>query len=287
MQEETINWICRKAPSIGELEDTPENIWGTLEFNEFKKTFSNKPCIFFGLYSLSDFFAIWRYPEKKAILWAGTDITHFLNGYWLDEKGSIKISPRPLATWINKNCENYVENEVEQATLLTIGIKSKVVPSFLGKTQDYKISYEWSDKPKLYISVSGNNFEQYGWPKIYKLARDYPDIEFHLYGNTVPFLVPETDLFSNIIIHGRIPKEQMNEEIKKMQGALRLNEFDGFSEIIAKSLLWGQWPISIISYPHTFSIEELGKIRLAHEPNFQGRQWLVDNVNKYPWNSKK
>ena len=76
----------------------------------------------------------------------------------------------------------------------------------------------------------------------------------------------------------------MNEEIQKMQGALRLTEFDGFSEIIAKSLLWGQWPISLIFYPNTLRIESIGALKDLKEPNIKGREWLLSVVNKYPWN---
>ena len=276
MQEE-IKWTCRYAPSLGELEDTPENIWGTDII-----PIADQPCVYFGLYGFPDFFSLWRHKGRKAILWAGTDIIHFLNGYWLDDRGSIKMSPKPLATWINKNCENYVENEVEQGVLKTLGIESKVIPSFLGKVEDFEVCYKWSKKPKLYTSVSGNNFKQYGWDKIPKLAQENPDIEFHLYGNTEPFAFPAE--FKNIIVHGRIPKEQMNSEIKEMQGALRLTEFDGFSEIIAKSLLWGQWPISLIFYPNTLRIESIKSLKNLKEPNLKGREWLLSVVNKYPWN---
>ena len=55
-------------------------------------------------------------------------------------------------------------------------------------------------------------------------------------------------------MHGRVAQEVMNEEIKEMQGALRLTEMDGFSEILAKSILWGQWPVSLIKYSHILNI---------------------------------
>ena len=269
-------WQCRYAPSLGALEDTPENVWSTREYENL-----HNPTVFFGLYGLPDFYTLWRHVGRKAILWAGTDIKHFENGYWLDTEGSIRMSPAPLARWIKENCESYVENHVEREALEKFGIQSKVVPSFLGNVNDYKISYKWSERPKLYTSVSGNNFEQYGWHKIYRLAEENPEIDFFLYGNSLPF--PDHAL-TNIFVRGRIPKEDMNEEIKDMQGALRLTEFDGFSEIIAKSLLWGQWPVSLIEYPHTLRLEQIVEIKEKKNPNTEGRDYYISVLNKYPWN---
>ena len=270
----------RVAPSLGGgFAGTPEEVWGVEEYiGEYGH--GDYPCVFFGLYGLPDFYSLWRHRGKKYILWAGSDIQHFLNGYWLDKEGKMRIHPIQLASWIDTNCESYVENEVEQQALRSVGVRSKVVPSFLGNVNDYQICYEWSDRPKVYTSVSGDDFKLYGWDKIEKLAFDNSNVEFHLYGNTSKWLCQAP----NVIVHGRVPQEQMNEEIKKMQGGLRLTEFDGFSEIIAKSLLWGQWPVSLIEYPGTLKISDIDLLSVAKEPNHTGREWLLSVVNKYPWN---
>lgn len=266
-------WQCRTAPSIGALEDTPDNIWNTKPYlDEFQDT------VFLGLYGLNDFYTLWRHKGRKCILWAGSDIQHFLLGYWLDDEGKMRIHPTQISSWIDTYCESYVENEVEQVALRSVGIRSKVVPSFLGKIEVYEVSYPESRNIKVYTSVSGNNFELYGWGKMANLARLNPDIEFHLYGNTTgTFIVQDA---TNVFDHGRVPKEQMNAEIKLMHGALRLTTFDGFSEIVAKSLLWGQWPVSIIDYPYTLKPEAMNFPKV---PNLKGREWLLANVNKYPW----
>lgn len=283
---ENKNWKCRIAPSLGGgFEGTPESAWGTEEYGAGGVDHSNLSVVFFGLYGLPDFFTLWNHKGKKACLWAGSDITHFLNGYWLDEKGKIKISPKSLAIWINNYVDNYVENEVEQVALAKLGIESKVVPSFLGNVNDFPLSFKPQEKIKLYTSVSGNDFNTYGWNKIYKFAQDNPDIDFYLYGNTIPFPIPEG--FVNIFIRGRMEKEEMNSEIKQMTGALRLTEFDGFSELIAKSLLWGQWPVSIIYYPGTIRVECIKYLKdFIKKPNKTGREWLIKSLNKYPWNIK-
>jgi hypothetical protein len=272
-------WQCKWSPTIGRLEATHQEVWGTDEYIDDKR-----PTVFFGLYGLPDFYALWRHKGKRAILWAGSDIRHFRNGYWLDEKGEMKLAPAEMAKWINKNCESWCENKIERDALRELGIEAKICPSFLGDVEKFKNCYKHSDNPKVYTSVSGDNFEMYGWDKIVKLAKEYQQIEFHLYGQTLQYIYGGCP---NIIEHYRIPKEQMNAEIKEMQGALRLTEFDGFSEILAKSLLWGQWPISLIPYPYTLPPERLGDLINQQNSNFEGRKYYLKTLNNFPWNRKK
>lgn len=262
---------CRVAPSLGALEGHPNDVWGTVDY-----TNDTDDAVFFGLYGLPDFYALWRHKGIKYVLWAGSDIRHFLDGYWLDKEGKIRVDPQPFATWLSLFVENWVENEVERDALRTMGIEARVCPSFMGNINDYGVSYE--PNGKYYASVSGNDFKLYGWDKIDDLAKDHPGLEFHLYGNTEPWHTKHP----NVIIHGRVPKEQMNEEVKHMQGGLRLVEFDGFSEILAKSVLWGQWPVSLIPYPHINStlIPHVGH-------NTEGRDYYRKTLNQYPWNEHK
>lgn len=298
MQEK--QWQCRWSSTLGDLEDTHQNVWGTIGYIEGIGEVNEEPTVFMGLYSLPDFYALWRHKGRKAILWCGSDITRFKKGYWLEEGGGISLLPGQLANWIAKYCESYVENEVEQKALAGWGIKAKIIPSFLGNINDYEVSFKPGNK--VYTSVSGDEFELYGWYNILPLARENPEIEFHLYGNTKePFpankflndlpgneTLKKPDYFGpkNVIIHGRVPKEQMNAEIKEMQGALRLTEFDGFSEILAKSILWGQHPISpFIKYDHILT--NVGDILKMQTPNLEGREHYRKLLNNYPWNNKK
>lgn len=248
------------APSLGALEDTPENIWGTKPYNP--ETDLDKPCVFFGLYGLPDFYALWRHRGKKWILWAGSDITHFNSGYWLDDVGIIRLERWGMGEWINNNCESWVENEIEKTALWSAGIWSYVCPSFLGDVKNYPLQ-KIAPQTRYYTSVSGDNFRLYGWEEIESLAVKNPDSEYHLYGAEWFTNTP------NIIVHGKVTREEMNEQTRTMTGALRLTKFDGFSEILAKSYLWGQKPISpYIPYP------------------YKNREDLLDILNKFPWNQK-
>ena len=279
---------CQWAPTLGALEDTAENIWGIKEYNP--ETDKELSVIFFGVYGLPDFWKIWRHKGKKWILWAGYDILHLQNGYHLEDGGGIRLDSTPVAEWINKYCESWCENEVERIALQDMGIEAKICPSFLGQVDDYKITYKQNDRPSVYLSANVGREREYGWDIVENIA-DRCEVDFHLYGSSDW----ETER-SNVIVHGRIPKEQMNEEIKTMQCGLRLNmEIDGFSEITAKSVLWGQYPIvpQSYGYPYLTSfrdlnnlIFQLNKLKYKAEPN-PARDYYVRTLNKFPWNLKK
>jgi len=260
-------WQCRIAPSLGGgFAGTPNEAWGTVDY-----TVNEGPTVFFGMYGLPDYYHLWKHEGPKAILWAGSDIRHFINGYWLDAKGENRMDPAPFAKWIIANADSYVENEVEHKALWEFGIDAKIVPSFLGNIDDYEVSYE--PNKKYYTSVSGEDFVTYNLRALNQIAEQHPDYEFHVYG-TENWLESE-----NVFVHGRVSQEQMNDETKKMQGAIRLTEFDGFSEILAKSVLWGQHPVSpFIKYPHIDS-----EIKEHTEPNLEGRDYYREHLNKYPW----
>lgn len=272
-------WQVKIAPSLGGgFSGTPNQVWGTTDYLN-----DTDPTVFFGLYGLNDFHTLWRHKGRKSVLWAGSDIRHFINGYWLDDKGQIRLEPAPLAEWLNKNVENWVENVVEHNALKEFGIDSKICPSFLGNVDDYKVEYKWNSRPSVYTSVSGDDFKLYGWDKIDKLAEMNWGVDFHLYGNKGEW---KTDR-PNVIVHGRVPQEQMNAEIKEMQGSLRLTEFDGASELIVKAMLWGQYAFSFIPYPHVNQVIDLGLLIDWDQPNLEGRQWWLENLNSYPWNHFK
>ncbi len=257
MQKVKNKWYYRWATSLGGgFAGTPEEVWGIKEYDPEKQI--NDNVVFCGLYGLPDFFALWRHKGKKAIWWCGSDIRHFIKGYWLEDGGKIRLSNKPLAEWINKYCDNWVENQVEYEALKKCGIESKICPSFLGDVKKFK-PQKLSKEKRYYSSVSGNDFKLYDWDLINKIARKNKDTKYFLYGNTIPWKAPK-----NVIVRGRMSQEDMNNEIKTMTGAIRMVKFEGFSEILAKSILWGQKPISLIKYNYT-------------------RKSLLKVLNKYPW----
>lgn len=281
-QEDQPKIYCRWAPSLGNLESDALSVWGTPPYDPEKHL--DDSVVFFGMYGLSDFLALQKHRGKAYVLWCGSDIRHLQDGYWLDKEGKARVDPIEMAKALAPY-EHWVENDTEYFALLDLGIDSYVCPSFLGDTTGYPQGYQHSPRPKLYTSVSGDNFKLYGWDKALRLARAHPSIDFHFYGNTVPPWnyreVPD-----NVFVHGRVPKEQMNVDIATMQGALRMTEFDGFSEILAKSVLMEQYPVSLIPYPHMLKPSQVEMLHSLYDPNVSGREHYQKILNKYPWNQK-
>jgi hypothetical protein len=276
MKEEN-EWRLRISPTLGEgFAGTPYEAWNIKKYDP--EIDGNKNLCIMGCYGLPDLYSIWKHKGKKYILWCGSDIRHFTNGYWLDSKGYTRANPDRLAGWIDTQCESYVENTVERDALLRFGIRSKVIPSFLGDIKKFKLSYKYSTKPKVYTSVSGDDFDLYGWHEIGTLAKNNPKVTFYLYGNKKEWY----SNLKNVIVRGRVSQEVFDEETSKMQGALRLTRFDGASEILIKSILWGQYPISPhIEYPYMMK-----DFKFKKNPNIKGRNYYKKMLNRYPWNEK-
>jgi hypothetical protein len=275
---------CRWAPSLGELEGTAEKVWGTLPYEP--DLHSEKPCVFFGLYGLPDFYTLWRHKGKKWVFWAGSDINHFRNGYWLDSKGDIKVHRGAFARWINENCESWVENDLERKLLKSAGVDASICSSFMGDIEDFEVSY--SKGNNAYLSCSGGLVKEYGFETVERIASELPWVNFHLYG------AEWKTKNKNVIVHGRVPKEEMNNDIKNFQLALRFNETDGFSEILAKAVLMGQYAIGKVKHPFipTFKndldlIVKINKLLKNNTANLRARSYYRENLNLFPWNVKK
>lgn len=289
----------RVAPSLGALEGTPQEVWGATEYIN-----KDEPVCFFGLYGLPDFYELWRHRGKKYILWAGSDVLQFRKGYWLEEGGEINLGfqggrknkPWALAQWLNKYCENWVETEAEAWMLKDCGIKNiHIGQSFMGNVKDYAVMFKPGNK--VYLSANEGRQEEYGWGIVAGIACALPEIEFHVYGAKWLW-----QPLKNVIVHGRVPKEKMNKEIQNMQCGLRLNKHDGFSEVTAKSVLWGQYPITYLHLPKITQytsddcgqpfclqglnslVKELKKIPKKTKPNLEVREYYLKNLNQYPWN---
>lgn len=295
-------WQIKIARSLGDgFAGTFYDAWGVTKY-----TNPEAPTVFAGMYGLPDFCNFRSHRGKKMLWWAGSDIRNFIAGWWIDDTGKLKVNPNDFAKYLKKY-ENWVENKVEADALRKFGIKAKIAPSFLGdvskftpddiKCQFYEgeietpielmefkyprkmshkiMKFEAFDYKKLgdaiitkksyYSSVSGNDFELYGWGKIAKIAEKNQNNWYYLYGNTIK---PPIKFPKNVKLRGRVSQEEMDNEIKFMNGCIRLLPFEGFSEIVAKAILWGQEVISEIPYNYT-------------------RESLLKVLNKYPWQTKK
>src|SRR3990167_6102529 len=85
-------WQCKWSPTLGELEATHQEVWGTKEYQ-----WNNKPTVFMGIYSMNDVWALWGHRGRKAVLWCGGDLLRLTKtGYWLDTNDALRVDSKVL-----------------------------------------------------------------------------------------------------------------------------------------------------------------------------------------------
>ena len=193
---------------------------------------------FFGIYHWGDILRFALKPGKKTIFWCGSDI----------------LALTPLKAWFIRKAEHRCENAVEQITLYNFRIYATIQPVFFGDPTKFRPTFNPSRKVHAYLCAHEGREEEYGVNKVLKKAKDLPSVIFHVYGVEPKETPPE-----NVIFHGRVSEEQFNRDIPFYHIALRFNEFDGFSDVLAKSVLLGQFQYSAIKYPHMFSGKQWAK----------------------------
>lgn len=205
------------------------------------------PTVFFGMYHGTDYLKFVAHRGPKAIFWCGSDIRSLQKYRWvLKDLGKF-------------NGKHYCENGVEQLEIGRYGIDAEIHPMIFDATP--KVSFLPSKNPHVFITSHKERKKEYGVDFIESIAMYVPNVTFHFYGIIRGYHELWTDNkgrimnldyvgLPNIVYHGKVSNEQFNEEIKGYQASIRLNEFDGFAESTAKSILMGQYPITRILYPH-------------------------------------
>lgn len=249
------------------------------------------PVVFLGLYHKSDYQSFRRPRIKRYVLWCGGDIQNFKRGYLYGdgEKVLWKSKIASFFPWrkkiIKTEAEHFCENEDQRVVLEGLGIKASVVPAFWGNVDDFPISFKPAKPFQIYICGHPGREEEYGFDHAETLAGIFQNIEFHFYGAEI-----KSDK-SNVIGHGIAPEEQFNKEIRNYHCLLRLNEHDGFSDCLAKSILMGQYPITKIKHPYIWHynnehqlIHLLKRLQKINKPNIEGRKYYHQVLNQYLWN---
>ncbi len=232
--------------------------------------------LFFGLYDDNDWDAFWYHTGKKAIFWCGSDILRLLGNQ--ESQRRLRLFPET---------EHYCETEVEAENLKKLGIEPKVIPSFLEDIYEFPLSFNPTDKPHIWMCGHPGREDEYGITQAREIAIDFPEITFHIYGIDTP---KNEDIIPNVIYHGIVPNEQLNQEIRNYQCGLRCNVHEGVSEVPIKSLLLGQYPITRMYYEGIWQYKDglelsnlLKKLKEQTKPNMVGMKIWRDKINRFPW----
>mgnify|MGYP001596468949 CR=1 FL=1 len=279
------NMKLKVSSSVINFREKAERIWKLQRYVSPRDIF--KPVVFFGMYHYLDYLHFILHRGRKVIFWCGSDILN-LTPFWAKRF---------------KRGKHYCENKIEQDKLFKLEIKAQVSSSFLEDINDFPITYKWQERPQVFLTTHINREYEYGFNIVLDIAKKVPECDFHFYGTGRMTLAYKSAYKSgtsilarpggriipkNVFFHGKVSNEQFNEDIKYYHCGLRLNEFDGCSEIMVKSILLGQYPITRIKYPMVDSYEtEEELIRLLIglkdkvKPNYATRQWWINSLNNY------
>lgn len=258
-----VRTVYRCSSSIANFKDRLSAVLQLPEWHWWKDR--KATCIFFGLYHEGDYKRFFWHKGPKRVFWCGSDILNLM-----------RQKPTILRALAIAPAKHYCENPIEYKMLVSFGIIPEVRPLFFDNPNYYDISYRHSETPHVFLNCHPGREIEYGINLLGDLAHILPEFTFHVYG-------VEGDSFSeNIVWHGLVPPSQFNWEIRAYQAGLRLNLFDGFGEVLAKSILMGQYPISRIWYPeisYAYQLKDLVRLlqelKTKTEPNVTGREfWL-------------
>ena len=272
-------------------------VLSTWKLEDWEGIESKEPLLFFGLYNDRDFDVFNTYQGPKTVFWCGSDILFLMKDY--ERRRILKNHPKT---------EHYCENDVEARNLEKCGVKVKgVIPSFLDNTSNFPISFTPTQNPQIFVCGHPNRETEYGLEIIRNVARRVPEATFHIYGidwsdnyfykKHIPLadkLASVDEECANIWYHGKVPEGEFNNHITKYHCGLRTNEHDGFSEVTAKSILMGQYPISRIPYDKIWSyntedelVALIEKLKYMKEPNLEARSHYLKKFNNFPFLGKR
>ena len=276
---------------MGKFRDRVLLYWGLKEWLGINDP--DQDVLFFGMYNDLDYDTYRIHQGKKIVFWCGGDILWLKNNW--DYQRVIKLFPK---------AEHYCENRVEKAELENLGVKVKeVIPSFLENIHNFPVCFKPTNEPHIWMCGNPEREKEYGWDLAERLARKLPEFTFHLYGSNrekSPRFFDQLEEIStevpNLIHHGKISEYQFNKEIQQYHCGLRPNDFDGFSEVVAKSIFLGQYPITKIPYEKIWNyktedelVDLLKAIKYQIKPNLEARSYYLKKINQFPFleNRKK
>jgi hypothetical protein len=275
MENQIVNkpkFYCSLAV-IGFKEKIKE-IWGLEEWKGWDDSIQD--VLFFGLYNDQDYEAFWYHSGKKTVFWCGSDILRATEDP--EKQRKLRLFPET---------EHYCETEVEAENLHKLGIKPKIIPSFLEDIDRFPISFNPTDKPHIWMCSHPNRDDEYGITEAREIAKEFPEFTFHIYGVDAP---KDEEIIPNVIYHGLVKNEQLNEEIRQYQCGFRPNKHDGVSEVVIKSLLLGQYPIAWLPYEGVWQYKDgvelvklFKKLKEQKQPNIKGMRIWRKKINHFPW----
>lgn len=200
----------------------------------FLKSIKNVDAIY-KVYTDTDlnwYFLLARLAGKKTIThWIGTDV--------LVAKKKKKSYITKLGMWatdVHLACSSLLKDELNE-----LGINSYEIP--IVPTKMFNDSSLMPKKHSVLVYAPEGKELFYGMEYVKHLAIEYPEIQFHIVANSRDSLS-----MKNVIFHGKLSLDEMNEIYDQISILFRFPEHDGLSLMLLEALAKGKYVI----YPYKF-----------------------------------
>lgn len=243
-----------------------------LNFEPYDVKTDKKKRTLFWLYSLEDYKLLHLHEGKSYIYWHGVDVLYLFQ----HRKKFLSIIRK-----VNPVCACH--NELQQNLLAEMGVYAHVRPIFWNNIEKY-IAVSESFTNQVYITSHPGREEEYGEPMINAVASALCDWKFHIFGTQ-----KTTPVCDNVIHHGKIPEEAMDEITNNHAATIRWKHingkhWDGVSQTVIKALLRKQMAITGIKYPfahHATGIQDI----ISDLQNFESlnNTLPIIKLNEFDW----
>ena len=229
--------------------------------------YPDKPALFLGTYNSDDVVQMLLHNGPGYVFWNGTDALHLKN----HPEWSKVLRDLPH---VHAAHHQGLADEVHSI----LGHKVEVSPTLFREPADFPVCFKRTEPVRFYMNTHAGRHEEYGVLAAMDIFGSIPgkDIELCVYGDRPPYTPP-----NNVHFMGRYPESIMDTQTSQMQGALRLNKHDGTSQIVIKSLLWGQWPV-VTKWP-TEALSKLLDYSTMNVPNrsyIPGLNAFIDRLRR-------
>jgi hypothetical protein len=168
-----------------------------------------------------------------------TTITHWIGTDVLEEKqykNRFSNKLKRIFTDINLAGSSLLKEELHE-----LGIQSVEIPIVPSKSFSGVCLMPATHSVLVYAPEGKESF--YGMEYVKLLAQKYPQIKFHIVANS-----NDTFLMANVIFHGKLSLDEMNELYNKTTILFRYPKHDGLSMMLIEALSKGKYVV----YPYTF-----------------------------------
>jgi len=212
------------------------------------------------------------------IHWIGTDVLN-VTKYFDKNPGSIKVAQR----FIHWATAPWLVDELRE-----LGIEASFVPS-PSKKRSMFLSQAPPKLPNRFTILTyipDSKPEFYGWDRILRLAKDFPEIDIVVVRGEGKFI---KDFPPNIKFLGWV--DNMYDIYKNCTAVVRITKHDGYAGTILEPLILGRYAVWTYPFPGVHQAQDYSSLRSYIESllklhrkgllkiNTKGREFIQQNLN--------